>query len=200
MKPWYRTHGSGTLSSMGAFRWLRGRRLLWGTGVVGIVGVGVGALVGCEPTAGGLSAINVSVTTDQLATRALERNNVTVQWLACSGQVEGTGKTSKGSPPPVTAVGVDCQGRSGDGKKIIVYGRVTGISGDSCVRGNLTAKVGGRTVFTSTVLGSCAGGGGPTSAPSGTASGPDQPAPRPSRTHRPWPTSSDSCAPTLPGK
>ncbi|MFE7122082.1 hypothetical protein ACFU99_42275 [Streptomyces sp. NPDC057654] len=91
----------------------------------------------------------------------------------------------------MTAVGVDCQGRTKDGKKIIVYGRVTGISGDSCVRGSLTAKVGGKTVFTSTVLGSCAG----------EASSAPPEAGRPSSsswTPQPWP--SDSCSTTLPGK
>ncbi|MEV0265201.1 hypothetical protein AB0I49_28215 [Streptomyces sp. NPDC050617] len=160
-------------------------------------------MVGCEPTAGGLSTISVSVTTDQLATRALERNHVTVQWLACSGQVEGTGKKGEGSPPPVTAVGVDCQGQTRDGKKIIVYGRVTGISGDSCVRGNLTAKVGGRTVFTSTVLGSCAGDASATPPEPGRTGRTDQPGPssqpgQPSWSPQPWP--SDSCSTTLPGK
>ncbi|MEU7045442.1 hypothetical protein AB0A77_30905 [Streptomyces varsoviensis] len=156
----------------------------------------------------------MSVTTDQLATRALERNNVPVQWLACSGQVEGTGKKDKGSPPPVTAVGVDCQGQTKDGKKIIVYGRVTGISGDSCVRGNLTAKVGGKTVFTATVLGSCDGDGdGESPGPSSGGGRTDAPAPhQPTQSHQPWPSASDTCSPkqsesdrpgpgaTLPGK
>ncbi|MFH8979799.1 hypothetical protein [Streptomyces varsoviensis] len=158
----------------------------------------------------------MSVTTDQLATRALERNNVPVQWLACSGQVEGTGKKDKGSPPPVTAVGVDCQGQTKDGKKIIVYGRVTGISGDSCVRGNLTAKVGGKTVFTATVLGSCDGDGdsdGESPGPSSGGGHTDAPAPhQPTQSPQPWPSASDTCSPkqsesdrpgpgaTLPGK
>ncbi|MEV0278228.1 hypothetical protein AB0I22_17840 [Streptomyces sp. NPDC050610] len=164
-----------------------------------MVGVGVGALVGCEPSAGGLSTIAVSVTTDQLATRALERNHVSVQWLGCSGEVEETGKKGEGSPPPVTAVGVDCQGQTRDGKKIIVYGRVTGVSGDACVRGNLTAKVDGRTVFTSTVLGSCAGDA--SSAPAGSGGGGGPETSRPSQSSwapQPWP--SDSCSTTLPGK
>ncbi|MCC3766681.1 hypothetical protein, partial [Streptomyces sp. UNOC14_S4] len=149
---------------MGALRRIRGRgrgrRVLYAAGVAALVGGSVLALTGCEPTEGGLDTITVSVTTSKRATDRLKDEGVYVRWLTCTGKEEGGGTDHKGSPRPVTAVGVDCEGRTDGGQKIIVFGRVTAVEGDgACVRGRLTAKVDGETVFAVTVLGDCSGSG-----------------------------------------
>ncbi|MFF4530334.1 hypothetical protein ACFY1P_13750 [Streptomyces sp. NPDC001407] len=145
------------------------------------------ALTGCEPTgAGGLDAITVAVTTGKRATDELKREGYDVRWISCAGKAEDAGVTDKGSPRPVSAVGVDCEGRTGGGGKIIVFGRITGISGQACVKGRITAKVDGRTVFVVSVLGDCsrASSGGPSS---GGAGGPTPPVGR---------SGSPSCSPS----
>ena len=96
-------------------------------------------------SADGLASANVSVTTDQLATKALKQEKVDVQWLSC-GSSEGK-----------TKVKVDCLGRTDDQVKITVKGDVTQQLDLKCVRGHLTAVVGGRTVFDVGTLGNCAG-------------------------------------------
>ncbi|MEV6674007.1 hypothetical protein [Streptomyces sp. NPDC051162] len=136
------------------------------------------ALTGCEPTGdGGLDAITVAVATGKRATDELKGEGYYVRWLSCTGKAEDGGVTDKGSPRPVTAIGVDCEGRTGGGGKIIVFGRVTGMSGDACVRGRLTAKVDGRTVFVVSVLGDCsrASSGVSGSPSSGLSGGPTRP-------------------------
>ncbi|WP_328913497.1 MULTISPECIES: hypothetical protein [unclassified Streptomyces] len=100
------------------------------------------AATGCEP-ADGLASSTVSITTDQLATHALKKNDVDVQWLSCNAS------TAKNEAK------VDCLGRTNDQKKITVRGEVTEQWAQTCVRGHLTAVVGGRTVFDVRGLGNC---------------------------------------------
>ncbi|MFI9238565.1 hypothetical protein [Streptomyces sp. NPDC053079] len=142
-------------------------RVRYAAGAAALAGAAVMALAGCDP-AGGLDSATVAVTTQRQASGALEHEGVKVAWLKCTGKAEGGGKDASGATQPVYAVGVDCEGRTENGKKIIVFGRVTGISGQACVRGLLTAKVDGRTVFSVSVLGDCSrtGGGTPPSPPS----------------------------------
>jgi hypothetical protein len=97
---------------------------------------------GCDP-ADGLAESSVSVTTDQLATRALKNDHVKVQWLSC-GASTGDRQAK-----------VDCLGRTDDQRKITVKGTVTEQQDDTCVRGRLTAEVAGRTVFDVSGLGRC---------------------------------------------
>jgi hypothetical protein len=104
-----------------------------------------GALAGvtaCDP-ADGLGATAVSATTDQLATRALRHDHVDVQWLSCSATQDKTRDT------------VDCLGRTKSQQKISVKGTVTKQMDGECVRGRLTATVGGRTVWDVGGLGEC---------------------------------------------
>jgi hypothetical protein len=110
-----------------------------GTATVATLLVGAS---GCDP-ADGLAESAVSATTDQLATHALKNDHVKVQWLSCSAS--SGAKQAK----------VDCLGRTEDQKKITVKGTVTEQQDDTCVRGSLTAVVGGRTVFDVSGLGDC---------------------------------------------
>ncbi|MBT2383514.1 hypothetical protein [Streptomyces sp. ISL-11] len=179
---------------MGALRRLRARQVLYAAGVTALLGPAVMMLTGCEPGVGGLDSVIVAVTTDQRATARLQQEGYYVQWLTCIGTAEQGGTTDKGSPRPVTAVGVDCEGRTGGNQKIIVYGRVTGIHGQSCVRGRLTAKVDGKTAFTASVLGECSGEG----VTGGGDSKPDQPpkSQTPPKTQKPG----DHDSPAKPGR
>ncbi|MEV0096578.1 hypothetical protein [Streptomyces sp. NPDC050738] len=134
---------------MGAWRRLRNRR-----GLV-VAGAAVAAVVGlsaCDPV-DGMNSAAVAYTTDQMATKVLERAGVKVQWLSCTATVSGGG-TAKPSASPSKA-SVDCQGRTSDGKEITVKGTVTYVRDGSCVRGHLTAKVGAKIMFTASVLGDC---------------------------------------------
>ncbi|MEU3350045.1 hypothetical protein [Streptomyces sp. NPDC037389] len=191
---------------MGASRRIRSIRLSrvrYGPVAVVLTGAAVVALSGCDPVAG-LDATTVAVTTQRQASRALDREGVHAAWLSCRGKAENGGKDpGTGSALPVTAVGVDCEGRTDTGRKIIVFGRVTGITGQACVRGLLTANVDGRTVFQVSVLGDCdrtatgdTGGGPPTTQGPGQYKPP--PAPRP--TGDPGPSASCTDRPPAPGK
>ncbi|GHG72541.1 hypothetical protein [Streptomyces griseocarneus] len=158
------------------------------------------AVAGCEPV-GGLDAVTVAVTTQKLAAGALDHEGVKTAWLNCHGKAENGGPDGGGATQPVTVVGVDCEGRTDTGKKIIVFGRVTGITGQSCVRGLLTAKVDGRTVFSLSVLGDCGHTGG--DKPPGQPKPPDGPRPPdgpkpPSGPHVPAPGPSASCTDKAP--
>ncbi|MBB5117419.1 hypothetical protein [Streptomyces eurocidicus] len=159
---------------MGALRRLRARQVLYAAGVAALVGPAALMLAGCEPAeAGGLDSVSVAVTTDKRATGRLQHDGYPVQWLSCISTAEPGGSTDKGSPRPVSAVGVDCEGRTGGGQKIIVYGRVTGIHGETCVQGRLTGKVDGKTAFTASVLGECEGSGTTTGGSGGGTEKPD---------------------------
>jgi hypothetical protein len=100
------------------------------------------AVAACEP-ADGLAGSAVSVTTDRLATHALQADDVAVQWLSCSAM---TGRRQ---------ASVDCVGRTDDRREISVKGRVTEQLAGACVRGHLTATVGSRRVFDVRGLGNC---------------------------------------------
>ncbi|SEG86187.1 hypothetical protein SAMN05216223_11724 [Actinacidiphila yanglinensis] len=113
----------------------------WGVGAAGAVLV-IAAVAACDPV-DGLNSSNVSVTTDQLATKALKQDHVKVQWLSCSA--------SEDTKDPK----VDCVGRTNDQKKITVKGDVTRQSDLKCVQGHLTGAVDGRTVFDVHGLGNC---------------------------------------------
>ncbi|MFJ2953900.1 hypothetical protein [Streptomyces sp. NPDC087270] len=113
----------------------------WGVGVAGAAMV-MATVAACDPV-DGLSSSNVSVSTDQLATKALKQEHVQVQWLSCSA-------TEDRKDPKV-----DCVGRTNDQRKISVKGDVTRQSNLKCVQGHLTALVEGRTVFDVHGLGAC---------------------------------------------
>ncbi|WP_051790107.1 hypothetical protein [Streptomyces sp. NRRL S-1022] len=132
--------------------------------VVGFVGVGAGAVTACQP--GGLGSATVAYTTDRTATAALEHRHVDVAWLTCTGR-QGDDRTHGTSPAPSesTVVSVDCRGETHDGRKIVVTGLVTRAVDGACVRGDLTAEVGGRQVFHADGLGNCAATPGPTYRP-----------------------------------
>ncbi|MEU6219241.1 hypothetical protein ABZ845_17240 [Streptomyces sp. NPDC047022] len=144
---------------MGALRriWRRPRvpRL---AAVTGLVAVGVGGAVACRP--GDLSSASVAYTTDQTATRQLQRQHVTVRWLSCTGEYGDQHSTAGRTPAPAvsTIVTVDCQGQTDDGKAITVKGRVTRAVDGKCVRGDVRATVGGRQLFHLSGLGDCGAG------------------------------------------
>ncbi|MET8562073.1 hypothetical protein ABZV75_16315 [Streptomyces flaveolus] len=149
---------------MGASRRIRRRSRL--TALAGLVVVGGGAVVACQPGEG-LGPATVAYTTDQTATAALEHRHVNVRWLTCTGGYGGDGGARGGSPAPseTTVVSVDCQGETDDGRKIVVAGQVTKAVDGACVRGDLTAEVGGRQVFRVDGLGDCSATRGPTYRP-----------------------------------
>jgi len=132
----------------------RGRRL---AAVAGLAVVAVGGAVACEP--GDLSSASAAYTTDQTATKELERQHVDVQWLTCTGTYNGGNKayTPGKTPSPTTStvVTVDCTGKTSDGKDITVKGKVTRAVSGRCVRGDLRATVGGKEWFHVTGLGNC---------------------------------------------
>ncbi|MFE9306481.1 hypothetical protein ACIQCF_18395 [Streptomyces sp. NPDC088353] len=135
-----------------------------------LAAVAAGGAVACEP--GGLNAASAAYTTDSTATAELNRRHVPVSWLSCTGRDDG-GRTrtagSRGNRSPsaseTTVVSVDCQGETKDGRKISVAGKVTRAVDGACVRGDLTAKVGGRVVFHVSGLGNCDATTGPTYRP-----------------------------------
>nr|WSW69302.1 hypothetical protein OG461_25645 [Streptomyces sp. NBC_00995] len=120
----------------------------------------VAGLTACEP-ANGLNTASVAVTTDRTATRALEHEGVDVQWLTCTANAGGGGAKSpsarSGSATAATrrVADVDCGGRTKDGRDITVAGEVRQAVDGRCVRGDLTAKADGRTVFRASLLGNC---------------------------------------------
>ncbi|POX64036.1 hypothetical protein C3492_06480 [Streptomyces sp. Ru62] len=129
--------------------------------VAGLVVVGGGAVVACQP-GGGLGSASVAYTTDQTATAALEHRHVNVSWLTCTGGYRDDGARG-GTPAPseTTVVSVDCRGETDDGRKIVVAGLVTRAVDGACVRGDLTAEVDGRRVFRVSGLGNCSAPSGP---------------------------------------
>ncbi|MCX5048073.1 MULTISPECIES: hypothetical protein [unclassified Streptomyces] len=142
---------------MGALRRIwrrpRGRRVAAATV---LVMTAVGGAVACDP--GGLNSAAVAYTTDQTATKELERQKVDVQWLSCTANY-GNNKASTGKAAPsaseTTVADVDCQGQTKDGREITVTGKVTRAVNGACVRGDLTAKVGGKQWFHVSGLGNC---------------------------------------------
>ncbi|KOV63073.1 hypothetical protein [Streptomyces sp. MMG1121] len=144
---------------MGVLRGIRLRRPARAVAVAGLVVVGGGAVVGCQPT--DLNSSAAAYTTRTTATAALKRQHVDVSWLSCVGNYGGrAGRTP--SPSETTVVSVGCQGETTDRKKITVSGKVTKAVDGACVRGDLTARVGGRQVFHVDGLGDCDATPGPT--------------------------------------
>jgi hypothetical protein len=129
--------------------------------LAGLVVVGVGVLAACRP--GEFGPASVAYTTDRTATAALEQRHLHVSRLTCSGRHAGHGGAHGGPPAPgeTTVVSVDCRGETDDGLRIVVTGLVTGAVDGACVRGNLTAQVGGRQVFRVGGLGDCSATPGP---------------------------------------
>ncbi|MFF8911790.1 hypothetical protein ACF08M_00295 [Streptomyces sp. NPDC015032] len=131
---------------------IRARRFLAASALAGAAAAGAAA---CEPV-GGLNSASIAVTTDRTGTSALERNGVDVQWLSCLADT-GRGRTGGASPAASTRpiADVDCTGRTGSGQAITIDGEVTQELDGRCVRGDLTAKTGGKVVFRADVLGNC---------------------------------------------
>ncbi|MER6067301.1 hypothetical protein ABT187_00265 [Streptomyces sp. NPDC001817] len=126
--------------------------------------VGAGAVVvACRPA--DLSPATVAYTTATTAKARLEQQHIEVSWLTCTGN-DGGGSTDRSpSPGASTVVSVDCRGETKDGRKITVTGKVTKAVDGACVRGDLTAEVGGRQVFHVSGLGDCGATTGPTYRP-----------------------------------
>ncbi len=122
------------------------------TGVAVLVVTGVGGLVSCDP-AGAVSSATVSYTTDQLVTKELDRQKADVSWLTCNASYDNGDGTPSASVNTVATV--NCEGRTRDGKDITVKGKVTRTVSGACVRGNLTATVGGKQWFRVDGLGNC---------------------------------------------
>jgi hypothetical protein len=143
---------------MGATRHIRRRpRARRAAAAALFAAAAVGGAVACDP--GGLSSAAVAYTTDQTATKELEHRKVDVQWLSCTANYgDNKAATHGGSAPSAsetTVADVDCQGQTKDHRDITVSGRVTRAVDGACVRGDLTAKVGGRTWFHVSGLGNC---------------------------------------------
>ncbi len=172
---------------MGARRRVRYGRVLAAAVLAGATAAGVAA---CEPGGeGGPGSFAVALATDRAGTRALERAGFDVRWMTCTstvgGGVRGSARPSV-RPSSATAsrvASVACQGQTGDGEEIRVDGKVTEERDGRCVRGDLVAAVGGRTVFRANVLGDC--GARPTTRPTTrppTWSPPPEPTAHPTRT------------------
>ncbi|MFI1012894.1 hypothetical protein [Streptomyces sp. NPDC020965] len=138
---------------------MNGMRYGYGRGLAafGVAAAVVGGVTACEPTAGGLTAGAVSVTTDRTATSALERLGFKVKWFNCEATV---GDGERTAAPTATSAGsrfatVDCEGETNSGRRITLGGRVTDERSGSCVRGDLLAKISGKVVFKATFLGDC---------------------------------------------
>ncbi|MEW1872383.1 hypothetical protein AB0420_30535 [Streptomyces caelestis] len=129
-----------------AVRAWRRQALAAGFAVAAVAGV-----TACE--GGGLGSAAVAFTTDETVTEELNRQKADVRWLSCTGSFgdkEGRSEASRN-----TVASVDCQGETRDGKEITVTGRITHAVNGACVRGNITAKVGGKQVFRVDGLGDC---------------------------------------------
>ncbi|MGW1585701.1 hypothetical protein [Streptomyces sp. NPDC002386] len=180
---------------MGASRRIRRRpRIVRGAAVAGLVVLGAGAVVACQP--GDLSSASAAYTTDSTATAELKRRHVDVSWLTCTGDYGGKGgATARSSPSPTqsTVVSVDCQGQTRDGRRITVEGKVTRAVDGACVRGDLTARVGGRQVFRVSGLGDCDATPGPTYRPPTQRGG--QPTVTVTVTRTIWCTNDPGCRP-----
>jgi hypothetical protein len=180
---------------MGALRRIWRRPKGWRTAAVsGLLVVAAGGAVACQP--GDLSSASVAYTTDQTATRQLERQHVNVRWLSCSGDYGNKASASGWTPAPAesTVVTVDCQGQTDDKREITVKGRVTRAVDGKCVRGDLRATVGGKEWFHVSGLGDC-GAGTPTPPASYHPITPGQPRPTVTVTKTIWCQGDPTCWP-----
>lgn len=101
-------------------------------------------LVACEDPEEVLTEAAVRVALDDLGTFRIEKEGYDVDSLDCDTPDEDV----------PDSVSVTCTGRTEDGRGIRVEGSVSGGSG-TCLRGDLTAVVGDRTVFDAGFLGDC---------------------------------------------
>jgi hypothetical protein len=131
-----------------------GRR---GPALAGLAVVAVFGVAACEP-GNGMSTAAVAITTDQAGTRELEKQGVDVQWLTCTASYGDKGVTPGNSPSVRSVATVDCVGEAKDGRDITIKGKVTQEVNGTCVRGDLTARVGGKEWFRVDVLGNCRAG------------------------------------------
>ena len=137
-------------------------------GVAVLAVMAVGGAVACDP-AGVVSSATVSYTTDQLVTKELERQKAEVSWLTCNASYDNGDQTPSSSVNTVATV--NCEGKTDDGQDITVKGKVTRTVSGACVRGDLTATVGGKQWFHVQGLGDC------TAAPTPPVNNPQQPGP-----------------------
>ncbi|MBL1098208.1 hypothetical protein [Streptomyces coffeae] len=148
---------------MGALSHVRqrpGRPLL----AVAVSVAAVVAVTGCDRKDNGVSSIVVAVTTDKVASRALEKGGVDVRWMTCNADLKGgrtAGASSSGDHNRERNEGigidasVDCRGETESDKDIKVSGKVTFVRKNQCVRGHLTASVDGHRAFEARVIGEC---------------------------------------------
>ncbi|MFG2022473.1 hypothetical protein [Streptomyces sp. NPDC048825] len=159
---------------MGALRRIRhglqGRQR--GPVVAGFAVVAVIGMAACEP-GDGLSSAAVAITTDQAGTRELERQGVDVRWISCTASY-GDSTTAGSSPSARSVATVDCVGEDKDGRDITIKGKVTQEVDGKCVRGDLTARVGGKEWFRADVLGNCDAADPTTTVPTSTPPDDDQ--------------------------
>jgi hypothetical protein len=118
----------------------------------------------CDPVDGGMNSAAVAITVDRMATKELERQHLDVLWVSCTATFKDKSTPAGGTPKRDTVATVDCQGQAKEGKgsgttDISVKGKVWKVVDGRCVRGDLTAKVGGKEWFRVDVLGDCSGGG-----------------------------------------
>jgi hypothetical protein len=125
--------------------------------LAGLAVVAVFGAVACEP-GDGISTAAVAITTDQAGTRELEKQGVDVQWLSCTASYGDKAPTAGSSPSVRSVANVDCVGETKDERDITIKGKVTQEVNGSCVRGDLTARVGGKEWFRVDVLGNCDAG------------------------------------------
>ncbi|GAA2874549.1 hypothetical protein [Streptomyces mexicanus] len=146
--------------------WRRNRRAV---AAAGLAVAAAGGIAACDP--GGPNAAAVAYTTDRTATAELNRQHASVRWLTCTAHHDDAPATTAGSAAPsasrTTVASVDCQGRTDDGREITVTGEVTRAVDGACVRGDLTAKVGGTVRFRVNGLGDCDATAAPTYRPPG---------------------------------
>ncbi|MEU6541055.1 hypothetical protein [Streptomyces sp. NPDC047000] len=150
---------------MGAFsRIWPGRRGRRAAAVAGLAVIAVGGVAACQP--GGVSSATVAYTTDRTATAELTRRHVNVRWLTCTADYgDRSSRTTSPSAAAQTIASVDCRGQTADNRAVTVTGKVTGGVDGACVRGDLTAEVGGRQWFHVNGLGNCDATTGPAYTP-----------------------------------
>ena len=183
---------------MGAFsRIWQGRRERRAVAVAGFAVIAAGGVVACQP--GSVSSAAVAYTTDKTATAELTRQHVNVRWLTCTAYYGGkSSKTGSPSATEQTIATVDCKGQTDDNRAVTVTGKVTRTVDGACVRGDLTAKVGGKEWFHVDGLGNCDATTGPTYTPPVTyapSNGGRQPGPTVTVTRTIWCKGDPTCWP-----
>ena len=131
-------------------RRLRGPRVL---AVGGIVVAAVTGAVACQPVDGDVNPATVASTTDQEATRELNRTHARVTWISCAASYNGRSTPTSTKPQEVT---VACRGKAKEGRDVRIKGWVYGVVPGKCVRGNLIARIDNKVWFHLQVLGNCA--------------------------------------------